>query len=97
MLKEVYPWGNEVAVKNVTGQELLDALEWSYRTANLANTNEVGGYLQIAGMKVTVNLGIESTVQQGDQGVRAHRSGEDLRCGQRPLPAGADGRRLQYV
>ncbi len=66
MLKEVYPWGNEVAVKNVTGQELLDALEWSYRTANLANTNEVGGYLQIAGMKVTVNLGIESTVQQDE-------------------------------
>lgn len=66
MLKEVYPWGNEVGVKDVTGQELLDALEWSYRTANAQNTNEVGGYLQIAGMKVTVNLGIPSTVQQDE-------------------------------
>lgn len=66
MLKAVYPWGNEVGIKTVTGQELKDALEWSYRTANVENTNEVGGYLQIAGMKVTVNLSTPSTVQQDE-------------------------------
>lgn len=65
----VYPWFNEVYAKKVTGQELLDALEWSYRTANAENTNEVGGFLQISGMKVTVNLGTPSTVQQDDKGV----------------------------
>ncbi len=66
MLKAVYPWGNEVGVKTVTGQELKDALEWSYRTANVENTNEVGGFLQIAGMRVIVNLSTPSTVQQDE-------------------------------
>ena len=69
MIKLCYPWDGDVAIKDITGQELLDALEWSYRTANAANTNEVGGYLQIANMKVEVNLGIKSTVQQDENGV----------------------------
>ncbi len=69
MIKLCYPWGGDVAIKDITGQELLDALEWSYRTANVENTNEVGGYLQLSHVRVTVNLGIPSTVQQDENGV----------------------------
>ncbi len=69
MIKLCYPWGGDVAIKDITGQELLDALEWSYRTANPENTNEVGGYLQLSHVRVTVNLGIPSTVQQDENGV----------------------------
>lgn len=68
-IKLCYPWGGDVGIKDITGQELLDALEWSYRTANVENTNEVGGYLQLSHVRVTVNLGIESTVQQDENGV----------------------------
>ena len=68
-IKLCYPWGGDVAIKDITGQELLDALEWSYRTANVENTNEVGGYLQLSHVRVTVNLGIPSTVQQDENGV----------------------------
>jgi len=70
-LKTCYPWDGENTIKDVTGQELLDAFEWSYRTANVENTNEVGGFLQLSGARVTVNLAIESTVQQDENGVWA--------------------------
>lgn len=68
-LKLCYPWDGENTIKDVTGQELLDAMEWSYRTANVENTNEVGGFMQLSGMRVEVNLAIPSTVQQDENGV----------------------------
>ncbi|MCI9403506.1 MAG: bifunctional metallophosphatase/5'-nucleotidase [Oscillospiraceae bacterium] len=71
MVKTVYPWDGEVVVKDITGQELLDALEWGCRTANVENTNEVGGFPNVANIKFDVNLAVESTVQQDETGMWA--------------------------
>jgi hypothetical protein len=69
-VESVYPWGGfPVGLKEVTGQELLDALEWSCRAVNAENTNEVGGFLQVSGVTFEVNLGIESTVQQDEKSI----------------------------
>ena len=56
----VLPFGNTVAVVYVTGAELLEALEAStYCTPNL-----VGGFPQIGGMKITIDL--KKSFDEGD-------------------------------
>ena len=64
--KEIHTFGNVACLQTVTGQQLLDALEWGARTAGTA---ECGGFLQVSGITYKIDTAIESTVQMDDKGV----------------------------
>lgn len=64
--KAIHSFGNVACLQTVTGQQLLDALEWGARSASDA---ECGGFLHVAGMTYEINTAIESTVQMDDKGV----------------------------
>ena len=64
--KNIHTFGNVACLQTVTGQQILDALEWGARQAPVA---EVGGFLHVSGLTYKVNGDIESTVQQDEKGV----------------------------
>ncbi len=64
--KEIHTFGNVACLQTITGQQLLDALEWGARQAPAV---EVGGFLHVAGITYEVDGNIESTVQADDKGV----------------------------
>jgi 2',3'-cyclic-nucleotide 2'-phosphodiesterase (5'-nucleotidase family) len=53
---KVFPYGNELTVIEVTGQQVLDALEWSVHSL----PGEFGGFNQVAGMSFEYDASIES-------------------------------------
>ena len=69
--KEIHTFGNVACLQTVTGQQLLDALEWGAKDVAPAGVPAVenGGFLQVSGLKYTINASIPSTVQQDDKGV----------------------------
>jgi len=64
--KEIHSFGNVACLQTVTGQQLLDALEWGAKDAGAA---ENGGFLQVSGLKYTIDTNIPSTVQKDEKGV----------------------------
>lgn len=64
--KEIHTFGNVACLQTVTGQQVLDALEWG---AQSVGVGESGGFLQVAGVTYTVDSSIPSTVQKDDKGV----------------------------
>ena len=64
--KEIHTFGNVACLQTITGQQLLDALEWGARDAGNA---ECGGFLHVSGLKYTIDTSIESTVQKDEKGV----------------------------
>ncbi len=64
--KEIHTFGNVACLQTVTGQQLLDALEWGAKDAGVA---ENGGFLHVSGMKYTIDTNIPSTVQKDEKGV----------------------------
>lgn len=64
--KEIHTFGNVACLQTVTGQQLLDALEWGAREVGIA---ESGGFLQVSGLKYTVDTTIASTVRKDEKGV----------------------------
>ena len=64
--KEIHTFGNVACLQTVTGQQVLDALEWG---AQNVGTGESGGFLQVAGITYTIDSSIPSTVQKDDKGV----------------------------
>ena len=67
--KEIHTFGNVACLQTITGQQLLDALEWGARTAGTGE--ECGGFLQVSGITYKVDTAAESTVQMDDKGVWA--------------------------
>lgn len=69
--KEIHTFGNVACLQTVTGQQLLDALEWGAKDVAPAGVpaEENGGFLQVSGLKYTINASIPSTVRQDDKGV----------------------------
>ena len=67
--KSIHTFGNVACLQTVTGQQLLDALEWGAKDATADGSVENGGFLQVSGLKYTINTAIPSTVQQDDKGV----------------------------
>jgi len=65
-MKEIHTFGNVACLQTITGQQILDALEWGARQAPDV---QVGGFLHVSGLKYTIDANIESTVQQDDKGV----------------------------
>lgn len=70
----VHPYGNTLCVAEATGQEILDALEMASRltlsdVGDRENaTGENGGFLQVSGLKYTIDTSVESTVEVDGQG-----------------------------
>lgn len=84
----VHPYGNSLCVAKATGQEILDALEMASRSCLSSADDgenavgENGGFLQVSGLKYTIDTSVESTVETDEQG-------NFLSCG--------DGRRVKDV
>lgn len=64
-LKGIHTFGNVACLQTVTGQQLLDALEWGAKDY----PTESGGFLHVSGMTYEINPYIESTVQKDSKGV----------------------------
>ena len=59
----VHPFGNTACVVEATGQEIADALEMTARST----PGENGGFLQVSGLKYTIDLNIASSVKLDDK------------------------------
>ncbi|MCR4806842.1 MAG: bifunctional metallophosphatase/5'-nucleotidase [Lachnospiraceae bacterium] len=81
----VFPFGNEISVIEVTGQQLLDALEWGARSA----PDEVGAFLQVAGMSYSIDTSVDSTCLKDEDGMFAGVEGarrvKDVMVGDSPI------------
>ena len=66
--KTVIPFGNVACLMSVTGQQILDALEFGARFAG-AEGKENGGFLQVAGAKYEIHAMVPNTVQTDDKNV----------------------------
>jgi 2',3'-cyclic-nucleotide 2'-phosphodiesterase (5'-nucleotidase family) len=64
--KEIHTFGNVACILSVTGQQLLDALEWGSRDLGKA---ESGSLFHPSGFTYKIDTTIESTVQSDDKGV----------------------------
>ncbi|MDO4165834.1 MAG: 5'-nucleotidase, partial [Eubacteriales bacterium] len=70
----VHPYGNTLCVAEATGQEILDALEMASRLTLSEESDgenavgENGGFLQVSGLKYTIDTSVESTVEVDEQG-----------------------------
>lgn len=49
------PYGNHVVVSRITGQDLLNALEYS---ATLRHSKRDGGFLQVSGIRMVINYNL---------------------------------------
>lgn len=78
----VFPFGNALTVVECSGQEILDALEWGSRaTTKDASENgkalgENGGFLQVSGLKYTIDTSIASTCVEDALGMFGGVTGE---------------------
>lgn len=64
-----YQTCKEACLVTITGQQLLDALEWGAKDMTADGAVENGGFLHVSGLRYTVNTAIPSTVQQDELGV----------------------------
>ena len=67
--KDIHTFGNVACLQTITGQQLLDALEWGARGAGTGE--EIGGFLHVSGITYKIDTSIASTVQIDDKGVWA--------------------------
>ena len=64
--KEIHTFGNVACLQTITGQQLLDALEWGARTAGEA---ECGGFLQVSGVRYHIDCSIPDSTRKDEKGV----------------------------
>ena len=65
--KQIHTFGNVACLQTITGQQLLDALEWGARSAGTGE--ECGGFLQVAGITYTIDSAWADSTQKDDKGV----------------------------
>lgn len=61
----IHPFGNLLCVAEVTGQQILDALEWGSH----AVPEETGSFLQVSGLTYEIHTYIESSVTADENGM----------------------------
>ena len=69
---KVHPFGNAMCVIEVSGQQILDALEWGAR----AVPGENGGFLQVSGLSYEIHSYIESPCKTDENTMFAGIEGE---------------------
>ena len=67
----VFPWGNNIAVVEASGQQIMDALEWGARNV----PEEEGGFLQVSGLTYEVDVTIPSSCVADVNGLFDHVEG----------------------
>ena len=65
--KEIHTFGNVACLQTITGQQLLDALEWGARSAGTGE--ECGGFLHVAGITYEIDTQWPDTTGKDDKGV----------------------------
>ena len=65
--KNIHTFGNVACLQTVTGQQLLDALEWGAR--GIGTGEEIGGFLHVAGITYKVDGEWPASLQMDDKGV----------------------------
>lgn len=79
---KVHPYGNALCVVEATGQEIIDALEWTARnTMAIASdgensVGEMGGFLQVSGLKYTIDTTVKSSAKGDDKSMFVSVNGE---------------------
>ena len=69
----VHPYGNALCVVEATGQEIIDALEWTARNTMSTysdgenSVGEMGGFLQVSGLKYTIDTTVKSSAKGDDK------------------------------
>jgi len=71
-LLSIYPFGNHVSMRQITGQQLLDALEWGVKDV----PRGFGGFLQVSGLSYEFNPNIKSGCQTDENNMFAGITGE---------------------
>ena len=71
-LVSVYPFGNHISVREVTGQQLLDALEWAVQDV----PHEFASFLQVSGLSFEIHTYIKSSCRTDDDNGFAGVTGE---------------------
>ena len=71
-IKNVQPFGNIVCVLNVTGQQILDAMEWGCHVT----PKESGGFPQVSGITFELDTSIADPCKVDDNGMCAGIEGE---------------------
>ncbi len=64
--KEIHTFGNVACLQAVTGQQILDALEWGAREAG---NDECGGFLQVSGLTYQIDTTVTDTTREDEKGV----------------------------
>ena len=68
----VHPFGNIMCMVEVTGQQILDALEWGSRN----NPGETGSFLHVSGLTYEIHTDVPSSAQADENGMFAGVTGE---------------------
>ena len=69
---KVHPFGNALCVVEATGEEIMDALEFSVSKL----PGEFGGFLHVSGMKFVIDMTVESSVKTDEKGLFVSVEGE---------------------
>ena len=80
----IYPYGNEICLIELTGQQILDALEWGSRLV----PEESGAFLQVSGLSYEIDLSVESgCVADGSMmaGIEGERRVKNVMVGEEPI------------
>ncbi len=82
---KVHPYGNMMSVVEVTGQDILDALEWGATEV----PEENGGFLQVSGMTYEIDSSMDSTCTRDENsmftGVSGARRVKNVMIGDEPI------------
>ena len=65
--KTIHTFGNVACLQTVTGQQILDALEWGARSAGTGE--ECGGFLHVSGITYKIDTTLADGTQKDDKGV----------------------------
>ena len=66
LCKSIHTFGNVACLQSVTGQQLLDALEWGARATG---ESENGGFLHVSGLIYKIDTSIPDTTQKDDMDI----------------------------
>ena len=86
---KVHPFGNAMCVIEVTGQQILDALEWGARNV----PGENGGFLQVSGLTYEIHTYVESSCITDENtmfaGIEGERRVQNVLIGGEPIDPNA--------
>ncbi|MBQ7901028.1 MAG: 5'-nucleotidase C-terminal domain-containing protein, partial [Clostridia bacterium] len=63
LCKDIHTFGNVACLQTVTGQQILDALEWGARKQGIG---ENGGFLHVSGLTYKIDTSVPNTIKEND-------------------------------